>query len=285
MASAGSGEKQDGFQLRRLSTALAFGVLLVAVAGWYFLADGMVHWLTSRDIENFVLRSRDSSDQIATNLARNLQDEVRRLSNLPEVLTGDVLLRAPLVGRLDPQSRAAAIQEADERLRELADLYEVDIVYLLGADGVCIAASNYQSERTVVGIDLKARQYFTTIQNGGRGRQFAFGNATGVPGVYFSSPINKDLQFAGGVVVKRNMRGLFHLTTRNAAFLVDEYGVVVASTIEAALWHYLPDSAAAGLGTDFLRDRYRQETMSLIDIRADHSLASVSLVYLMAEEK
>ena len=283
MASASSGDKQDGFQLRRFSAALAFGLLLAALLGWYFLADGLVHWLTSRDIENFVLRSRDSSDQIATNLARNLQDEVRRLANLPEVLKGDLVLRAPLVGRQDGPSRAAAIREADERLRELADLYEVDIIYLLGADGVCVAASNYQSERSVVGIDLKMRQYYTTIQNGGRGRQFAFGGATGVPGVYFSSAISKDLQFAGGVVIKRNMRGLFHLTTRNAAFLVDEYGVVVASTIEPALWHYLPDSAAAGLGTDFLRDRYRQDSMSMINIRADHSLASVSLVYLMAD--
>jgi signal transduction histidine kinase/ActR/RegA family two-component response regulator len=285
MASASSGEKpaSDGLQLRRLSALLAFGLLLAALVGWYFLADGMVHWLTSRDIDNFVLRSRDSSDQIATNLARNLQDEVRRLANFPEALTGDLVLRAPLVGRQDQQGRSAAIAEANERLRELADLYEVDIIYLIGADGICIAASNYQSERSVVGTDLKMRQYFTSIQNGGRGRQFAFGGGTGIPGVYFSSAINKDMQFAGGVVVKRNMRGLFHLTTRNAAFLVDEYGVVVASTVEAALWHYLPDSSAAGLGTDFLRDRYRQDSMSMIDVRADHSLAAVSLVYLMAE--
>ena len=283
MAGAGSGEKTEGHPLRRLSALLAFGVLLAALAGWYFLAGGVVHWLTARDIDSFVLRSRDSSDQIATNLARNLQDEVRRLANLPEALTGDLVLRAPLIGRQDAQSRKAAIDQANERLRELADQFEVDIVYLIGPDGVCIASSNYQSEKSVVGTDLKMRQYFTAIENGGRGRQFAFGSATGVPGVYFSSAITKDLEFAGGVAVKRNMRGLFHLTTRNAAFLVDEYGVVVASTVEAALWHYLPDSAAAGLGTDFLRDRYHQSSMSTLAIRADHSLAAVSLVYLMED--
>ena len=90
MAGAGSGEKTEGHPLRRLSALLAFGVLLAALAGWYFLAGGVVHWLTARDIDSFVLRSRDSSDQIATNLARNLQDEVRRLANLPEALTGEI---------------------------------------------------------------------------------------------------------------------------------------------------------------------------------------------------
>lgn len=285
MAANGGGEKNpsEGLQRRRLSAGLAFGVLLAAVVGWYFLADGMVAFLTSRDIENFALRSRDSSDQIATNLARNLQDEVRRLANLPETLQGDLVLRAPLTGHLEGQAQAAAIKAANVRLAELAGLFEVDILYLVGPDGICVAASNYQSDKSVVGADLRMRQYFSAIQNGGRGRQFAFGASTGVPGVYFSSPITRDFDFAGGVVVKRNMRGLFHLTTRNAAFLVDEYGVVVASTLEAALWHYLPDSSAASLGSDFLRDRYKQDSVTAIDIRADHSLATVSLVHLMSD--
>ena len=270
-------------RVRLLSTLLVPAVLVALLVGWYFLADALVGWLTTRDIDNFVLRTREGSDQIATNLARNMQDEVRRLANIPEVLEGDQVLRAPLIGRADGPAHAAAIQQADERLLQLADQFEADLVYLLDANGLCIAASNYQSERTVVGIDLKARQYFTAIQNGGRGRQFAFGAGTGTPGVYFSSSIKKDGEFAGGVVVKRNIRNLFHLTSRNPSFLVDEYGVAVASTSEQTLWHYLPDSAAAGLGTDFLQDRYHQSAISVIDIRADRSLAAVSLVHLMGD--
>jgi signal transduction histidine kinase/CheY-like chemotaxis protein len=267
-------------RLRRLPVLIGVACLLTVLGGWYVLAGSLVHWLTARDIDNFVLRTRDSSDQIATNLARNMQDEVRRLANMPEALSGDLLLRAPLTGRQDPQSRAQAVQEANERLRQVADQLEIDLLYLLDANGLCIAASNYQTEKSVIGTDLKARQYYTAIQNGGRGRQFAFGSASGTPGVYFSAAITRDGQFLGGVVVKRNMRNLFHLTSRNAAFLVDEYGVAVASTIEPALWHYLPDSAAAGLGTDFLQDRYRQSALSVINIRADRSLATVSLVHL-----
>jgi signal transduction histidine kinase/CheY-like chemotaxis protein len=281
---AASGEKSSQEpppRLRRLSALIAFACLLVVLGGWYFLAGSLVHWLTARDIDNFVLRTRDSSDQIATNLARNMQDEVRRLANIPEALSGDLVLRAPLTGRQDAQSRAVALQEADERLRQLADQFEIDILYVLDANGLCIAASNYQTEKSVVGTDLKARQYYTSIQNGGRGRQFAFGTGSATPGVYFSGAITRDGQFLGGVVVKRNMRNLFHLTSRNAAFLVDEYGVVVASTVESALWHYLPDSAAAGLGTDFLQDRYRQPVLSMLGIRADRSLATVSLVHLL----
>ncbi|HMA49833.1 MAG TPA: ATP-binding protein [Magnetospirillaceae bacterium] len=281
---AASGEKsshESPPRSRRLSALIGITCLLAVLGGWYFLAGSLVHWLTARDIDNFVLRSRDSSDQIATNLARNMQDEVRRLANLPEALSGDLVLRAPLTGRQDSQSRGAALQEANERLRQLADQLEIDLLYVLDANGVCIATSNYQSDKSVIGTDLKARQYYTAIQNGGRGRQFAFGSASGVPGVYFSAAITRDGQFLGGVVVKRNMRNLFHLTSRNAAFLVDEYGVAVAATIEQALWHYLPDSAAAGLGTDFLQDRYRQAALTVLGIRADRSLATVSLVHLL----
>ena len=283
---AASGEKSSQEprpRLRRLSALLGLACLLAVLGGWYFLAGSLVHWLTAGDIENFVLRTRDSSDQIATNLARNMQDEVRRLANMPEALTGDLVLRAPLTGRQDTQARGAALQEANERLRQLADQLEIDILYLLDANGLCIAASNYQTDKSVVGTDLKARQYYTSIQNGGRGRQFAFGSASNTPGVYFSAAILRDGQFLGGVVVKRNMRNLFHLTSRNAAFLVDEYGVVVASTIETALWHFLPDSSAAGLGTDFLQDRYRQAALSVLDIRADRSLSAVSLVHLLGD--
>ena len=283
---AASGEKPSGEnqRLRRLSAALALGVLAAVLVGWYFLADAAVHWLTSRDIDNFAVRTRTSSDQIATNLARNMQDEVRRLANLPEALAGDMVLRAPLAGPQDARARNAAIEAANHRLLDLANQLEVDIVYLLDANGLCVASSNFQTDKSVVGTDLRMRHYFAAMRDGGLGRQFAFGSATGTPGVYFSAPILRDGQFAGGVVVKRNMRGLFHLTSRNAAFLVDDYGVVVASTVDAALWHYLPDSPAPGLGTDFLRDRYHQANLSPIDIRADHSLAAVSLVHLLGEE-
>ena len=284
-AAAGSDKSQQDShpRFRRLSAVLSLVSLLVVLLGWYFLAGSLVHWLTARDIDNFVLRTRDSADQIATNLARNMQDETRRLSSIPEALSGDLVLRAPLTGPQDAKTRGAALQEANDRLRSLADQLEIDILYLLDANGMCVASSNYQSEKSVVGTDLKNRQYYTSIQNGGRGRQFAFGTASGIPGVYFSSAINRDGQFVGGVVAKRNMRNLFHLTTRNAAFLVDEYGVAVASTIDAALWHYLPDSAAAGLGTDFLQDRYHQAALSVLDIRADRSLATVSLVHLLQD--
>ena len=87
-AAVGDKHSSENPRLRRLSAALTLGILLAVLVGWYFLAEGAVRWLTSRDIDNFAQRTRDSSDQIATNLARNMQDEVRRMANLPEALTG-----------------------------------------------------------------------------------------------------------------------------------------------------------------------------------------------------
>jgi signal transduction histidine kinase/CheY-like chemotaxis protein len=267
---------------RRKSIGAGILLFVLLLAGWAALADRLVHWVTQSDIDSFVLRSRDSADQVATNLARNLQDDVRQLGNLPEVFTEDAILRAPIMSdaKSDSPVQQAALQNADLRLNRLADQLGVDLIYLLDRDGKCVASSNFRASDSLVGVDLHTRQYFTSIENGGRGRQFGFGFATRAPGLFFAAAVRKDGVFYGGVVLKRSMRSLFRLTTRSGALLVDEYGVVVASTNERALWHYLPESSAAGLGGDFLQERYRLDALERLDIVPDQMESPVSLVHL-----
>lgn len=283
MATAGNQNLGEGGESRWRMLLAGASLFLALLALWYVLADSAVHWATEKDIDNFVLRSRDSADQIATNLARSLQDETRFLGNLPDVLADDRLLRDPMTasnGLPDIITQSPALQIANVRLQQLAEQLELDIVILVDANGKCVATSNYLARDSVLGVNLRARQYFMTIENGGRGRQFAFGAATGIPGVYFASAIRKDGKFLGGVVVKKSMHNLFRLTTRNAALLVDEYGVVVASTVDEALWHYLPESSASGLGSDFLQERYRHAALSVIPLEPDRGASPASLVRL-----
>jgi signal transduction histidine kinase/ActR/RegA family two-component response regulator len=267
---------------RRILLASA-GLFIALLLVWYYAAGLLVHWMTAADIDSFVLRSRDSTDQIATNLARNLQDELRWLGNLPEVLADDPVLREPLIassGRPDPAGHSQALQSANQRLTQLAEQLELDVAFLISSNGISVAASNYNSRDSLIGTDLRFRQYFTAIENGGRGRQFGFGMATKTPGFYFAAPIRKDGRFYGGVVLKRSMTSLFRLTTRNAALLVDEYGVVVASTREEDLWRYLPESAAAGMGSDFLQEHYHRDVLSMVEIHPVADPAPASLVSL-----
>jgi len=287
IALAPTGETPSALPRRHRRAKLALCVLglgLILLV-WYYAAAALVDRVSAGDADRFARRARDSADQIATNLARDLQDEVRRLANLPEVLAEEAVLRAPLqrTSRDDARRTAAMAQAANTRLRQVAVQLEVDIVYILDAQGRCVAASNYQNSDSVVGVDLHTRQYFVAIENGGRGRQFAFGGATGVPGVYFSSGVRVDGQFKGGIVVKRAIYGLFRLTSRNAVMLVDQYGVVVAGNSDAALWHYLPDSGAVGLGSDFIEARYHQSALMPIDLYADSVPGAVSLVHLFAD--
>jgi signal transduction histidine kinase/ActR/RegA family two-component response regulator len=286
MASSSTNHRDPILKLRRRvgrRAVLTGTAYVLAVILWYFLSGQMVNWVTESDISSFVLRARDGADQIASNIARNLQDEVRRLGNLPEQLSDDVTLRAPLMSNAKPESTREAAMErelANERLRQVADLMEVDLAFILDEHGICIASSNAGQDRNVIGADLHQRAYFTAMENGGRGRQFAFGTMTAIAGVYFSTAIQKDGKFYGGVVVKRSMGSLFRLTTRNTAFLVDEYGVVVASNLERALWRYLPDSAVERLGSDFIKERYQRDTLLQVEIHPDQSDQPVSLIKL-----
>jgi signal transduction histidine kinase/CheY-like chemotaxis protein len=280
MEEAGKVERRKTHARVLLASAGIFLGLLVA---WYFLAETLVTWVTGGDIDSFVLRSRDNTDQIATNLSRNLQDEMRWLGNLPEVLADDPILKDPMLatgGHPDSGRNAAALQAANQRLKQLADQLELDVVYLIGANGIIVSSSNFAARDSLVGTDVHFRQYYTAIENGGRGRQFAFGIATLLPGMYFAAPIRKDGKFHGGVAVKRSMVNLFRLTTRNTVYLVDEFGVVVASTVEDALWHYLPESTAAGMGSDFLQERYRHATLPMLEIHPVQDQSPASLVTL-----
>ena len=261
-------------------------LFLAMLAAWYYTAGLLVQWMTEADIESFVLRSRDSTDQIATNLARNLQDEMRWLGNLSEVLADDSVLRQPLLvsgGHPDLTVHAPMLEAASQRLGVLSEQLELDLAYLLSANGICVAASSFTSRGSLIGSDLRFRQYFTAIENGGRGRQFGFGILTKTPGFYFAAPIRKDGMFYGGVVVKRSMTSLFRLTTRNTALLVDEYGVVVAATRDEDLWHYLPESTAAGMGSDFLQEHYHRDVLPVVDLRPVPDAAPASLVSLFGD--
>ncbi len=112
------------------------------------------------------------------------------------------------------------------------------MIYLVGRDGIAIAASNAGTAQSFVGADYGFRAYFTEAMATGTAQQYALGTVSGRPGLYLSRRVDSVLGPLGVVVVKVELDAL-EARWRESGLVVevaDETGVVLATTEPA--WRF-----------------------------------------------
>src|SRR5690606_29063650 len=121
------------------------------------------------------------------------------------------------------QRRIGAANRLLARLNEEAD---AAIIYLMDMTGMTIAASNWEGLDSIGGINYGYRPYFMDALDAGRGRFYAMGMSTGMPGYYISHLLRKDGVPLGVVVAKIDMHLLNHEwgTVQNEMMVLDENG-------------------------------------------------------------
>ena len=128
--------------------------------------------------------------------------------------------------------------ERQPRLRylntELAMALEVsdmlDHIWVMKADGTTIASSNAYAEDSFVGARFEHRDYFKDAMSGKKGYQYATGSITGVPGIYFSSPVYQDSLIIGIVASKVNLSAFSSWVYQANGMLIDRYGVIIKAS-------------------------------------------------------
>lgn len=127
-----------------------------------------------------------------------LEGLLAKYEPLPALLATDPrlsdFLRAP--GGRESIDALNRYLETINRISDAAD------TYLMDAEGLTIAASNWQTERPFVGRNFSFRPYFRDAMDGRLGRYFALGNTSGQRGYYFAYPVMEAGQALGAVVVK-----------------------------------------------------------------------------------
>lgn len=101
--------------------------------------------------------------------------------------------------------------------------------YVMDAQGLTIAASNWAEKTSFVGKNFSFRPYFADAREGRLGRFFGLGTTSGVRGYYFASPVRDDGGIVGVVVTKVAVEGLeqdFRLNL-NEVFVTDPAGVII----------------------------------------------------------
>lgn len=192
---------------------------------------------------------RTQLDQSLILTARAVETEIARFGSLPGIAAEDARIRAAIVA---PQY-TANIDEANRYLARVGALSGASLLFLMNADGVTIAASNYLTDLSLVGRNFSFRPYFKAAMQGQNGRYYAIGTTTGEPGYFLSTPV--DVGNARGVlVVKVDMTPLQDTWLRAglATAIIDQDGVAfLTGTPE---WLYRPTQPLSSETLERIRD-------------------------------
>lgn len=169
-------------------------------------------------------QNRQTLDLYVANLLGNL----RRYEVLPGILGDLPILRAALT---DPQNPLIQ-QQANHLLEELRERSGSDVIYLMGADGKTLAASNWATADHFIGRDFSFRPYFQQAMAGQRAQFFGLGTTSGKRGYYFGAAIHEGNKVLGVLVVKIDLDHTETLWGQSPEQLLvtDAFGVVILTS-------------------------------------------------------
>ena len=173
------------------------------------------------------------ASQSANLLGALLASEIEHYRALPLALASDAEVAAALTA-----PNAAARSRLSDRMALLSRDIGSAAVYLIGADGITVAASNAREPGSFVGGDYRFRQYFRAAMRDGRGFQFALGSTTLRPGLFLSQRVDSGGRAIGVIVVKVEFNALERSWKRSGsiALVTDARGEILITTEPA--WRF-----------------------------------------------
>lgn len=219
---------------RRLFVAVAAGLAILLVAGF-----GLAQWAAGRAGAQAEVEAR----QNARAHASLLESELQKFRLLPRVLTEFPDVRAALADKSDAASR-----RLDRELEQLAARTDATVIYVIDADGMTIAASNWRAPTSFVGENYRFRPYFQGAMRSGQAELFALGTVSGRPGLYLARRVDVGGRQLGVIVLKVEFDKLESRWADSAAatLVTDAAGIVVMSSEpDWRFKSFAPISAAA----------------------------------------
>jgi two-component system, NtrC family, C4-dicarboxylate transport sensor histidine kinase DctB len=210
----------------------------IKVSGFFFIAlimfiitwiGGYISWNIGID------RLYNNSQQQLEQFVSHLDARLARFQFFPQLITKNQLL----VELLKQPQNTPRINLVNHFLEEINTLIGASDTYLMDANGLTLAASNWQSEQTFTNINFSFRPYFIEAMQGKLGRYFALGTTSGKRGYYFAYPIIYAAQNLGVIVVKMDLSNIeLYWSRRKSQFIVsDPQGIVFITTKPEWLYH------------------------------------------------
>lgn len=175
----------------------------------------------------------------------------------------------------NPAERLAALRQASKlpaqaRTNRLPARVQsnlaTDVIWLLDADGDCIAASNVNQADSFVGNNFREREYYASAKLGVDGYQFAVGKVSKKPGLYFSAPVLDKARVIGVVVAKVDIAHLAQDIDLNSTFIMDDNGVVILAHDKRMEMKALASGTIHTRAPDARRRMYQRESFPILQI-------------------
>ncbi|WP_425336053.1 sensor histidine kinase [Sinorhizobium numidicum] len=163
-----------------------------------------------------------------------LRAVIERQRALPLVLADDTAIREALIS-----ADGRSLDQINRKLESLAASAEAAVVYLIGRDGVAVAASNWREPTSFVGNDYAFRDYFRLALRDGKAEHFAMGTVSRRPGLYISRRIDGPDGPLGVIVAKLEFDGVEAdwRASGKPAYVTDRRGIVLIASLPS--WRFM----------------------------------------------
>lgn len=216
----------------------------------------------------------EESDNVQRQLAlygQTLGQRIDRYRTLPEVLALDGQLRDALTRPLAPHE----VERLNHKLEQANGASQSSTLTLLNRHGLAVAASNWRSPTSNVGVDYAFRPYVQQALAQGSGSFYGIGVTTGEPGYFLSQAIrDEEGHTLGLVAIKIALQELERewLQTPDIVLASDAHGVVFLASQDA--WRYrllkpLSDKERSELGAT---RQYANQPLRPLALRAEDRL-------------
>ncbi len=215
-------------------------VIIIVLSLSAFLSIGLGGYLYySGRIKSLDAQAHAEASHQAGIIAANIDARLTEYQKSVKAMSGLVRLK-----NLLSTPNRETLHFANQTLDHFRAALEVDVCYLMDAEGSTVASSNRNDADSFVGKNYKFRPYFTQAYHGRTATYMALGVTSLKRGIYFSHPVYQDgtKTVAGVVVIKASVMPVQHELEQpvdGVVALIDPNGVVFAASRSDWLYHIL----------------------------------------------
>ncbi|MHC1547567.1 sensor histidine kinase [Phyllobacterium sp. K27] len=139
-------------------------------------------------------------------------------------------------------SSESQLQRLNHKLESLIAGTGSAVIYLLDANGLAIAASNWNEPISFVGTNYSFRPYYTRAIRNGSAEHYALGTVSKRPGLYISKRIDGPTGSLGVIVVKLEFDEIEADWRRNSdpTLVLDQRGIVLVTSFPD--WRFMTET-------------------------------------------
>ncbi len=301
-------QKQSKEQKKKFLSSRMSALLLVALSIWLLISYFAVSIITNKRFSTDLQQHSAELSQTAVAVKYHFDRSMSFLHILPATVADDMAVMTALrsldhlllKGKDTPEDKLSILNshnglvELNHHLAEQQKNLDVNVIWILGPNGDCIASSNYDKAESFVGVSYSDREYFKSAMNGKRGRQYAVGRQTNIPGLFFSAPILDGKHIIGAVIIKIDISKFSQWLNRFDCFISDSEGVIIISSEKMLENHALANASIFRMSPearDMQYKRYDFPVLKISKLENEYSYSTINLpgsddsLYLLAQSE